>query len=134
MPTQLSIATNSVSRLLKDETSYKKELSQQEARIEKLVANPDPNDENAEYTLKQQKTAVEETKAVFGPLRQKIADAVAKLEERVEEGGDEKEIEKAREVLKSAKEKLEEGGDGKVVEKSAEEKSSEEKATVAGGS
>jgi len=111
-PSPLSIATSSVSRLLKEESSYHKELSQQESRIEKLVANPS-SDENAEFQLKQERAAVEETKAVFGPLRQRIGDAVVKLEERIEEGGDEKEVEKAKEVLESARERLAGGSEEK---------------------
>jgi len=50
---------------------------------------------------------------VFGPLRQRIGDAVVKLEERIEEGGDEKEVEKAKEVLESARERLAGGSEEK---------------------
>lgn len=45
---------------------------------------------------------------MFAPLKLRTADAVAKLEEKLEaaqeEGGAEQEIEKAKEVLKGAKE------------------------------
>ena len=49
-PSQLSIATSSLVRLVKEESSYHKELQGQLARIEKL----DEGDENAEYILKQE--------------------------------------------------------------------------------
>jgi tubulin-specific chaperone A len=52
-PSQLAIATSSVQRLVKEEASYHKELSQQEARLAKLQANKE-GDENAEFQLKQE--------------------------------------------------------------------------------
>jgi tubulin-specific chaperone A len=52
-PSPLAIATSSVQRLVKEETSYHKELKNQEARLEKLV-NSTEVDENAEYQLKQE--------------------------------------------------------------------------------
>lgn len=52
-PSQLSIATSSVQRLVKEEASYYKELQQQEARLEKTQASKD-EDENAEYQVKQE--------------------------------------------------------------------------------
>jgi hypothetical protein len=52
-PSQLAIATSSVQRLVKEEASYHKELSQQQARLDKLSAN-NREDENAEFQLKQE--------------------------------------------------------------------------------
>lgn len=52
-PTPLAIATSSVNRLVKEEASYHKELSTQEARLAKLQASTE-EDENAEYQLKQE--------------------------------------------------------------------------------
>jgi hypothetical protein len=52
-PSQITIATSSLQRLVKEEASYHKELESQEARLEKLLANKD-DDENAEYQLKQE--------------------------------------------------------------------------------
>jgi tubulin-specific chaperone A len=49
---KLAIAASSVKRLIKEEASYHKEVTQQEARIKKLEAGND--DENAEYQLKQE--------------------------------------------------------------------------------
>lgn len=126
-PTPLAIATSSLARLLKEETSYHKELSQQEARLTKLQS-PDasmPTDENAEFMIKQevskqctlnflksvlivragQKAAIDETKAVFPPLRERIEAALQKLEDKLEgeEDGEGAEVVKAREVVVQAK-------------------------------
>jgi len=110
-PSQLSIATSAVQRLVKEEASYHKELAQQESRIAKLEANPD-GDENAEYQLKQEKSAVEETKAIFPPLRQRIGDAVQKLEDQLQAGQESEapaaELEKAKDVIQQAKAALSE--------------------------
>jgi hypothetical protein len=51
-PSKLKIATGVLSRLVKEEASYHKELVHQEARIKKIQA--DTEDENAEYQLKQE--------------------------------------------------------------------------------
>ncbi|KAH8771533.1 tubulin binding cofactor A [Hyaloscypha finlandica] len=123
-PSPLAIATGSVQRLVKEETSYHKELKNQEARLEKLVNSTEEN-ENKEYQLKQEvyrpssyltlpyyfsqlEAAIEETKAVFPPLRQRITDALAKLEEKLEagqaSGASEEEVKKAQEVITLAKE------------------------------
>jgi tubulin-specific chaperone A len=52
-PSQLSIATSSLNRLVKDEKSYHREAEHQESRIAKLEQGGS-NDENAEYTLRQE--------------------------------------------------------------------------------
>ncbi|AEO53466.1 hypothetical protein MYCTH_2294816 [Thermothelomyces thermophilus ATCC 42464] len=109
-PTPLAIATQAVNRLVKEESYYHKEQANQEKRIKKLeedIQNNSPElDSNAEYILKQEKTALEETKAVFGPLRKRIADAVQKLEEQIaisesDGTGSEEELEKAKAALES---------------------------------
>jgi tubulin-specific chaperone A len=51
-PSKLAIATGVVLRLVKEEASYHKEISQQEERIKK--AESSEGDENAEYTLRQE--------------------------------------------------------------------------------
>ncbi|KAH9215519.1 tubulin binding cofactor A [Leptodontidium sp. 2 PMI_412] len=106
-PTPLAIATSSLQRLVKEEISYEKELKGQEARLEKIIATKD-QDENAEYQLKQERTAIQETKNVFPPLRERIKDALQRLQDQVEDGesngADEAEITKAKEVIESAKE------------------------------
>ena len=53
-PSRLSIAASSLNRLVKEESSYHKELEQQQARIAKLEAGEGQDDENAEFTLKQE--------------------------------------------------------------------------------
>ena len=53
-----------------------------------------------------QRTAIEETKAVFPPLRQRIEDALAKLEDRLEADGgsaSEEEVSKAKNTIEEAK-------------------------------
>ncbi|AEO70339.1 uncharacterized protein THITE_2147180 [Thermothielavioides terrestris NRRL 8126] len=109
-PTPLAIATQAVNRLVKEESYYHKEQANQEKRIKKLeedIENNSPDlDSNAEYILKQEKTALDETKAVFGPLRKRIADAVEKLEEQIaisesDGTGSEEELKKAKEALAS---------------------------------
>lgn len=53
-PSQLSIATSVLSRLLKEEASYHKELAQQKTRIAKLEATQPEADSNEAYSLKQE--------------------------------------------------------------------------------
>jgi tubulin-specific chaperone A len=55
-PTPLAVATQSVQRLVKEETSYHKELSSQQSRVSKLESEiaAGTADENAEYVLKQE--------------------------------------------------------------------------------
>jgi tubulin-specific chaperone A len=59
-----------------------------------------------------QRTALEETKKVFPPLRQRIADAVAKLEDQIEVGEENaapaEEISKAKDTVANAKAALNE--------------------------
>ncbi|KAJ4415105.1 tubulin folding cofactor A [Gnomoniopsis sp. IMI 355080] len=118
-PSPLAIATSSVQRLVKEESMYHKELVHQQTRVSKLeqdIANKNPDlDENAEYMLKQEKQAMDETKAVFQPLRKRIADAVAKLEEQIalsESGADEgsaEQLAKAKDTLTQGQEALKAG-------------------------
>jgi tubulin-specific chaperone A len=51
-PSQLSIATSALTRLVKEENSYHKELDEQKARLEKL--ENEQGDENKDFMLKQQ--------------------------------------------------------------------------------
>lgn len=98
-PSQLAIATSAVNRLVKEEASYHKELEQQQARIEKLKQGSS-DEENAEWNLKQevcglsqsqpttiidnmQNRALDETKAMFPQLRNRIQESVAKLEHQL---------------------------------------------------
>ncbi|KAI0404857.1 putative tubulin-specific chaperone Rbl2 [Xylaria palmicola] len=109
-PSPLSVATQSVQRLVKEDGYYRKELAQQTERVAKLEADlkassePEPEDENAAFMLKQEQKAVEETHAVFAPLRKRTVEAVQRLEEQIAaaeaEGAATDEIAKAREALK----------------------------------
>uniref|UniRef100_A0A093V4G2 Tubulin-specific chaperone A n=1 Tax=Talaromyces marneffei PM1 TaxID=1077442 RepID=A0A093V4G2_TALMA len=78
----LAIATSAVQRLVKEEASYHRELEQQTKRLQKLESEgPGDNDEgNHAFLIKQERQAVDETKAVFPMLKEKISDSVAKLE------------------------------------------------------
>ncbi|KAF3041187.1 hypothetical protein E8E11_002323 [Didymella keratinophila] len=100
-PSKLAVATGSVTRLVKEEASYHKELEQQEERIKKLEASE--GDHNKEYTLRQEKQALQETQNVFPALRTRIEQAIEKLESELENskdtGGDADEIEKAEDAL-----------------------------------
>jgi len=108
-PSKLTIATSVLQRLVKEEASYHKEALQQEARIAKLQEPSE--DENAEYQLKQERQALEETKAVFPSIKKKIQDALASLEEQLEATGEdapEAEVTKAKETAASAKKTIKE--------------------------
>ncbi|KAL4783099.1 tubulin binding cofactor A [Aspergillus varians] len=84
---QLEITTASVQRLVKEEASYHRELEQQKERIQKLEAQDPSADENREYMLNQERLALEETKRIFPSLKQKIEEAIAKLNgQLIEEG------------------------------------------------
>jgi len=109
-PSALAIATQAVQRLVKEESYYHKEQASQEGRIKKLeddIAAGSPDlDSNAEYVLKQEKTALEETKKVFEPLKERIVRAVNTLEEQIaisesDGGAAEDELAKAKEALRS---------------------------------
>ncbi|GAO14006.1 hypothetical protein UVI_02035590 [Ustilaginoidea virens] len=108
-PSQLAIASGSVTRLLKEEASYHTELGSQEAeiaRLEESVQKGDNDDDgNAAFMLKQN-----QTRAVFAPLRERIKTAVAKLKDQIalaEEAGGSDELESARKVLRDAEASLE---------------------------
>ncbi|VUC28669.1 unnamed protein product [Clonostachys rosea] len=111
-PSPLVIATGAVLRLVKEENSYHKELVDQEKKVkaleDKIASGQGSEDGNDEYMLKQQKLAVDETKAVFDPLRKRLADAVAKLEDQVALAADgaasETELQNANDALAKAKE------------------------------
>ncbi|RYP64465.1 hypothetical protein DL769_006658 [Monosporascus sp. CRB-8-3] len=112
-PSPLTIATQAVNRLVKEEQYYQKELAQQTERVKKLEAEAangsggggggDSDDDNAEFMLKQERKALEETKTVFLPLSEKIGEAVRRLEEQIataeSEGGSADEMAKAKEAL-----------------------------------
>ncbi|KAF2670938.1 tubulin binding cofactor A [Microthyrium microscopicum] len=103
-PSTLTINTNALTRLVKEKLSYIKEAQQQEARIKKLEDNP--NDENAEYMLGQEQRGLDQTKAVSLSLQIKISEAIGTLQQQIEAveksgDGDEAELTKARETLKT---------------------------------
>ncbi|KAI1383496.1 tubulin binding cofactor A [Hypoxylon trugodes] len=110
-PSPLTIATQSVQRLVKEEKSYRKELTQQSERVKKLETQikdaGEGADDNAAYVLKQEQKAMDETRAIFVPLGERIAQAVQRLEEQIataeSESGPADEIQKAKEALELGK-------------------------------
>ncbi|KAL8860431.1 MAG: hypothetical protein Q9178_003090 [Gyalolechia marmorata] len=104
-PSPLAISVASIRRLLKEETTYRTELKTQESRLQKLEAEGGEGDDgNREWNVRQeklnynpihvylemlmatiladeQKQAIQETKAVFEPLREKLLGAVDGLEQ-----------------------------------------------------
>ncbi|KIH91797.1 tubulin-specific chaperone Rbl2 [Sporothrix brasiliensis 5110] len=88
-PSDLAIATKAVERLVKEEAFYRAELAKQQERVRQLAAeiaaakDPSTLDGNAEFVLKQESRAVDETKAVFAPLKQRTAEAVSTLEQQI---------------------------------------------------
>lgn len=52
-PSRLQIATSSLERLLKEESSYHKELEQGKARVQRLESEKS-TDDNAEYMIRQE--------------------------------------------------------------------------------
>ncbi len=102
-PSPLAIATSSLTRLSKEESSYRTELASQQKRLQSLQASTAPDEDgNRDFQVEQevlpsvppllpfesyraellgpQKRAVKETEAVFGPLRKRIETAVEALE------------------------------------------------------
>ncbi|KAM0510886.1 hypothetical protein ACHAPE_010438 [Trichoderma viride] len=112
-PSPLVIATGAVNRLLKEEASYHKELEEQEAQLkaqeEKVKSGQEDEEGNATFILKQHQMVVEQTKAVFKPLRDRIRAAVEKLEDVVEknETATPEELANAKAALEKGKAKEE---------------------------
>ncbi|KAI2619335.1 tubulin binding cofactor A [Hypoxylon sp. NC1633] len=110
-PSALTIATQSVQRLVKEEKYYRRELAVQSERVKKLETKlekeGDSADSNATFVLKQEQKVADETRAVFAPLNERIAEAVQRLEEQIaaaeSEDGPADEITKAKDALELAK-------------------------------
>ncbi|ROT36863.1 tubulin-specific chaperone Rbl2 [Sodiomyces alkalinus F11] len=107
-PSQLSIATLAVTRLLREEISYEKELINDKSKVVALEneikeGKPD-EDGNRDHMLKQLKQAVAETEKIFPHVRTRINEATAKLEEQIAlaetNGATEEELDLARSALK----------------------------------
>ncbi|KAL8851040.1 MAG: hypothetical protein Q9221_004030 [Calogaya cf. arnoldii] len=103
-----------------EETTYRTELVNQESRLQRLESDEGGEDEdgNREWSVRQeianariifhmQKQAIQETKAIFEPLRQKVLGAVAGLEQLLNspqaEQFSEVEVNGARELIVKAK-------------------------------
>ncbi|KAK5990666.1 hypothetical protein PT974_08935 [Cladobotryum mycophilum] len=115
-PSPLAIATGAVNRLVKEESTYHKELVDGETELkkleEKLKSGEQDEDGNAEFLIRQQRTSVEQTKAVFSPLKKKIEAAVEKLNDLAQSAEKDgiappAELENAKTALANAKAALE---------------------------
>ncbi|CAD6576227.1 MAG: hypothetical protein ASARMPRED_007656 [Alectoria sarmentosa] len=76
-PTPLSVATNSINRLLKEESSYRTELATQQRRVDKLQAGGGESDDevgNMDFRLRQEASG----KTSEGPEVEAAKDAVAR--------------------------------------------------------
>ncbi|KAI4254685.1 MAG: hypothetical protein LQ352_002959 [Teloschistes flavicans] len=108
-PSPLAIASSSVQRLLKEESTYRTELESQERRLGKLRDEKTGEDDggNREFLIRQEERGIRETKAVFEPLREKVKDAVDSLEQLLSSKDtvkfDEGEVETAKGLVGKAK-------------------------------
>ncbi|KAF3914953.1 hypothetical protein ABW20_dc0109819 [Dactylellina cionopaga] len=87
-PTPLKIKISSLTRLIKEERSYHKELASQKVKVQKMEDN-----EEDFYEIKQQKKVLEDTRQMIPELHKKLERAVEALElelELIEEDTDEK--------------------------------------------
>ncbi|KAM3414195.1 Tubulin-specific chaperone A [Cercospora zeina] len=104
-PSQIAIKTSALKRLVKEEESYRKEHKSQLERIAKLEASQG-DDENAEYILRQERKALEETEAIFPQLKLKIAEAKETVEAQLVEPGDQgmtpEDVTNAKEAIAAA--------------------------------
>lgn len=105
-PSVLIISISALQRLIREEASYHRELSIQEARVKRLSDEQD-RDEYQEWNLKQERQALEETRVLLPILKKKIREAMQRLERHVEtveaRGSTMDELEKAKEVIQNAK-------------------------------
>lgn len=76
-PSPLTIRLNTVLRLIKEESSYHRELIQAQADLAKLEA---PGSDADEYAVRQQKTVVRETEVMPQQVRNKLERALEELE------------------------------------------------------
>jgi len=107
-PSQLQIATSALRRLVKEEASYHQEMKGQEQRIAKMESGGDEaegEEGNREFSLRQERKALEETKAVFPSLLGRITHAREKLEGLLElnDNAEDEEVVKAKAVVEDAK-------------------------------
>ena len=77
---QLKIQTGVCRRLSKDVTSYQKEAADEKTAIDKMAENIDGADEQTKYKLKQAREAHAETMAMVEDSRNRLDDALPRLE------------------------------------------------------
>ncbi|MCJ1273187.1 hypothetical protein MMC21_000976 [Puttea exsequens] len=105
-PSELTIATSALNRLIKEESSYRTELASQQKRVAELKSgsSAEEDGENAEFQLRQEQKAIKETEAVFEPLKERIEEARRKVEALLNSGvgSDTAEVEAAKEAERRA--------------------------------
>jgi len=89
---QLRIKTGVCKRVVKDLTFYNKEKVQQEGKIQKLVDDSAPEDEEAKARIKQQRDVLEETLAMIPDTKTRIDNAYDDLKSFVAQNGDSDDI------------------------------------------
>ncbi|EWC46472.1 hypothetical protein DRE_04195 [Drechslerella stenobrocha 248] len=100
-PTPLKIKTSSVTRLIKEEHSYHKEIAAHRTKLQQMEANGEDV-----YEIKQRKMVLADTEQMIPELHRKLMHAVEALEivlETVDEDTEEKQlaqqaVEEARKV------------------------------------
>ncbi|KAA8584323.1 tubulin-specific chaperone A [Sander lucioperca] len=98
---QIKIKTGIVKRLVKEEISYKKELSQQEEKVERLKAEA-----GCEYVIKKQVEVLQEARMMIPDCKRRLTIAhgdLLQLLEAEEDLGESEEYKEARSVLDSVK-------------------------------
>ncbi|KAI5814123.1 putative tubulin-specific chaperone Rbl2 [Pyronema omphalodes] len=103
-PTILAIKTSAVKRLIKEDASYHKQLTLDQARLEKM----ENDGESDKYAIAQQKKVVEETQAAIPVVRQRLEDAIQDLENQLQASTNETDLvkENAREAVTDGKKAL----------------------------
>lgn len=107
MQRQLTLATNSLKRIIKDVDMSYKERDEEVARLEKMKTTTDDH-----FRLNQQETVVAQAVASISDYKQMLAKAMEKLRTVLKEAEQDvtiesKDIDLAREMLEKAKAALE---------------------------
>ncbi|KAF8437449.1 tubulin binding cofactor A [Terfezia claveryi] len=97
-PSALGIKTSSVVRLIKEESSYHKELAFAKKSLDKMLAGEEPD----EYELRQQRKVVEETKAMIPEVRTRLETALEALKLQLEQNTPESEPAQCKEKAQKA--------------------------------
>lgn len=93
-PTPLAIKVNALKRLIKEETLYKQEVSEQKSIVDQMKAN------NADsYEIKKQIEVLNESERMVPELTKKIATHKKSLQEYLDSYGGDEDLSAAQELL-----------------------------------